>query len=153
MIHFKPNLKIAVDFDGTICTHQYPNIGLPIGAFPVLKLLQKAGARLILDTMRSGEYLQQAIRWCKENGIEFYSIGKDKGQENWTSSNKCHADISIDDRNLGVPLLAQNVVDWHKVCFLLLDFFKENGIEIDEIRKTLEDIETEREEVVKIYKK
>jgi predicted mannosyl-3-phosphoglycerate phosphatase (HAD superfamily) len=44
---------IAVDFDGTCVTHEYPRIGRDIGAAPVLKRLTDAGHKLILWTMRS----------------------------------------------------------------------------------------------------
>ena len=45
---------IAIDFDGTCVTHEYPYIGKDIGAVPVLQRLVKAGHELILWTMRSG---------------------------------------------------------------------------------------------------
>ena len=46
-------MYIAIDFDGTCVTHEYPNIGKDIGAIPVLKQLVKDGHKLILYTMRS----------------------------------------------------------------------------------------------------
>ena len=47
-------MTIAVDFDGTIVEHRYPNIGKerPF-AFDVLKKLQKEGHKLILWRMLS----------------------------------------------------------------------------------------------------
>ena len=48
-------LTIAVDFDGTCVTHEYPYLGQDIGAAPVLRELADAGYRLILNTMRSGK--------------------------------------------------------------------------------------------------
>ena len=44
---------IAIDFDGTCVTHDYPEVGKDIGAVPVLKRLIDAGHKLILHTMRS----------------------------------------------------------------------------------------------------
>ena len=46
------NALIAVDFDGTVVTHAYPEIGDDAGAVPVLKELTDNGCRLILYTMR-----------------------------------------------------------------------------------------------------
>lgn len=45
---------IAVDFDGTCVTHDFPAVGTDLpGAEQVLKALISAGAKLILWTMRS----------------------------------------------------------------------------------------------------
>ena len=46
---------IAVDFDGTCVSHEYPKVGKDIGAVPVLKALVEIGHKIILNTMRSGE--------------------------------------------------------------------------------------------------
>ena len=56
------NALIAVDFDGTVVTHAYPEIGDDAGAVPVLKELTDNGCRLILYTMRHGKLLDDAIR-------------------------------------------------------------------------------------------
>jgi len=75
---------IAVDFDGTCVTHEFPEVGKDIGAVPVLKELVKKGHKIILYTMRShpdknnqnktlsrgiisNDTLQDAIDWFKEN--------------------------------------------------------------------------------------
>ena len=97
-------LTIAIDFDGTIVDDAYPDIGKPrIFAFETLKKLQEDGHRLILWTYRSGLKLEDAVRFCKENGIEFYAVNKSFPEEqfDYTKSRKIHADIFIDDRNLG----------------------------------------------------
>jgi hypothetical protein len=121
-------MKIAIDFDGTCVTHEFPKVGKDIGAVPVLKELVNQGHQLILYTMRSngqkkGNFLNDAINWFKENNIELYSIQKDIKQENWTSSNKCYAHLYIDDAALGMPLIfkkgARPYVDWIKVKSLL----------------------------------
>lgn len=38
---------IAIDFDGTCVTHDYPRIGKDIGAVPVLKKIVENGHRLL----------------------------------------------------------------------------------------------------------
>ena len=103
MIDFS-GIKIAVDFDGTIVEHEYPAIGKEmLFAFLTLKELNKKGARLILWTFRSGKELDEAVEFCRKNGVEFYAVNKNYPEEikNDTVSRKIDADIFIDDRNLG----------------------------------------------------
>lgn len=96
---------IAVDFDGTIVEHVYPQIGKEIPfAIDTLKQLQQERHRLILWTVREGELLEDAIRFCRERGLEFYAANKDYPEEIIGSngfSRKLKADLFIDDRNLG----------------------------------------------------
>lgn len=96
---------LAVDFDGTIVDHRFPDVGKPVpGAVKWMKRFQELGAKLILWTMRSdgrddgGNYLTDAVNYCRENGVEFY----------------------IDDAAIGVPLIkpigfARPCVDWETV--------------------------------------
>lgn len=102
---FPKNTKIiAVDFDGTIVEDNYPKIGKPLPfAFETLKKLQSKGSRLILWTYRNGTKLDEAIAFCKKNGIEFYAVNKSYPEEVYDKniSRKIHADIFIDDRNFG----------------------------------------------------
>ena len=100
----KGGITIALDFDGTCVTHEYPQVGKDIGAIPVLKKLVENEHQLILNTMRSGRELGDAIDWFKENGIELYGVGYNPTQARWTTSNKCYADLYIDDAGLGTPL-------------------------------------------------
>ncbi|MDO4172502.1 MAG: hypothetical protein Q4E63_00705 [Prevotellaceae bacterium] len=99
-------MTIGVDFDGTIVTDAYPQIGkeLPF-AIETLKMLQKDQHRLILWTVREGKYLQDAIDWCKERGVEFYAVNRDYPEEEETKndhySRKLKVDMWIDDRNIG----------------------------------------------------
>lgn len=100
-----PNsLLIAVDFDGTIVEDEYPKIGkAKIFAFETLKQLQKDGHRLILWTYRHGHRLDDAVAFCKENGIEFYAVNKSYPEEvmDAKTPRKLNADLFIDDRNVG----------------------------------------------------
>ena len=98
------NIKIAVDFDGTIVEHMYPEIGKEkLFAFQTLKELEKKGAKLILWTFRAGRELEEAVDYCRQNGIEFYSVNSNYPEEifDGTISRKIDADIYIDDKNLG----------------------------------------------------
>ena len=100
----KDPLIIAVDFDGTLVEDAYPQIGSPkLFAFETLKELQKDGHRLILWTYRYGERLDEAVEFCKKNEIEFYAVNKNYPEETYNGkvSRKIHADLFIDDRNIG----------------------------------------------------
>jgi hydroxymethylpyrimidine pyrophosphatase-like HAD family hydrolase len=101
-------MLVAVDFDGTCVTHDYPNIGKDIGAVPVLKKIVESGHNLILLTMRHGKYLDEAVKWFEDNGIDLYAINENPQQKEWTESPKVYANIYIDDAGLGIPLLYDN---------------------------------------------
>lgn len=100
------NMTIAVDFDGTIVEHRYPEIGNEIiFATDTLKMLINDGHRLILWSVREGELLDEAVEWCRQRGVEFYAVNKDFPEEdvekNEQYSRKLRVDLFIDDRNVG----------------------------------------------------
>lgn len=106
---------IAVDFDGTIVEHRYPAIGKEIPfAFATLRKLQAERNQLILWSVREGALLDEAVEFCRKNGVEFYAVNSNYAdepvQENAaTSCRKVKADLYIDDRNLG------GLLDWGAV--------------------------------------
>ena len=116
---------IAVDFDGTCVEHNYPAIGMEVeGAVDVLRALNKRGHRIILNTMRSGEKLDAAVKWFRDRRVELWAVNRNPEQEEWTSSPKVYADLYIDDSALGCPImfidgLRKPVVKWSKVRTLL----------------------------------
>ena len=100
----KNHLIIAVDFDGTIVEDAFPKIGKPnLFAFETLKKMQSEGHRLILWTYRNGTPLEEAVEFCKQNGIVFYAVNKSYPEEIFDEkiSRKIHADFFVDDRNIG----------------------------------------------------
>jgi hypothetical protein len=112
----KESLLIAVDFDGTIVEDAYPKIGDPkIFAFDTLKRLEQDGHRLILWTYRCGRKLDEAVAFCKENGIVFYAVNNSFPEEVFEGkvSRKINADYFIDDRNIG------GFLGWGKIYQLL----------------------------------
>ena len=119
---------IAIDFDGTCVTHDYPNIGKDIGAIPVLQQLVYYGHRLILFTMRSGQELKEAKNWFDINQIKLEGVNLNPSQATWTTSPKVYADLYIDDAALGCPLKYNGTlsnrpfVDWEKVKVLLQQY-------------------------------
>ena len=117
-MNLKQSLIIAVDFDGTIVEDAYPAIGKPkLFAFDTLKKLQNEGHRLILWTYRSGKKLEEAVQFCESTGINFYAINASYEDEEIDSekSRKIHADIFIDDRNVG------GFIGWGNVHQLILN--------------------------------
>lgn len=116
---------IAVDFDGTCVTHDYPNIGKDIGAVPVLKELVDNGHKIILYTMRWDKELKEAVQWFESNNIPLFGINENLTQRKWTKSPKIYAHLYIDDAALGVPLILDEgmsnrpFVDWKAVKSLL----------------------------------
>ena len=98
-------MHIAVDFDGTIVEHRYPEIGREIPfAVDTLKALIDDGHRHILWSVREGRLLDEAVEWCRKRGIEFYAVNKDFPEESTEDrqySRKLKVDMFIDDRNVG----------------------------------------------------
>jgi FMN phosphatase YigB (HAD superfamily) len=128
---------IAIDFDGTLCDHRFPEIGNEVPeAFKYLKEFQEAGAKLVLWTMRSDgredgfNPLTEAIEWCKERGIEFWSHNSNPEQSSWTSSPKCYAHLYIDDAAFGCPLKTnprsggRPFVDWNVVGPMVMEMIQ-----------------------------
>lgn len=131
---------IAIDFDGTCVTHEFPKVGKDIGAVPVLKRLIENGHKLILYTMRAdrsekkdtgdpniedvtGNFLTDAVNWFEEHEIELWAIQKNPTQDLWTTSPKCYAELYIDDAALGCPLIypdkGRPYADWKQIEFWL----------------------------------
>lgn len=133
-------MDIAVDFDGTCVTHEFPKVGktLPYAVETLTDLVDK-GHHLILFTMRSdrtekgavdnpeiadvyGNFLQDAIDWFKKYNIPLYGIQKNP-QQGWTTSPKAYAHLYIDDAALGCPLIYgmhnKPYADWYMIRKML----------------------------------
>lgn len=98
---------IAVDFDGTIVEHKYPQIGKEIPfAIATLKQLQNERHLLILWSVREGELLEEAVEYCRTRGVEFYAVNSNYPEEPAAQNSACScrklkADLFIDDRSVG----------------------------------------------------
>ena len=109
---------IAIDFDGTICQNKYPEIGEPMPhAIESIRELHQAGHYLILWTCRQGEQLDEALQWCKQNGLSFHAVN-DHNPDNLkffggVGGKKVYADIYIDDKNIG------GFVGWQRAMELI----------------------------------
>lgn len=135
---------IAVDFDGTIVEHEFPDVGAPVhGSFRWMKEWQDAGAKLILWTMRSdgrtgegkenGPVLTDAVEFCRANGIEFHAVNGNPEQKSWTQSPKAYAHVYVDDAAFGCPIRPsmkmgnRPVVDWEIVGPAVLELIRQRG--------------------------
>lgn len=139
-------MTIAVDFDGTCVTHDFPKVGKNIGAEIVLKKLADKGHKIILYTMRShpsektekagtsgmisttNDCLQDAIDWFAKYDIPLYGVNDNPSQHSWTDSPKVYANMYIDDAALGIPLVYNDMssmmrpyVGWVRVTELLYE--------------------------------
>ena len=96
---------IAVDFDSTLSNGHYPHIGQPNKPlFDALIKLKAQGHNIILWTCREDIQLQQAVDWCKEQGLEFDAVNENVPWIGFYSRKVC-ADVYIDD-------LAVSKDDW-----------------------------------------
>ncbi len=120
------NKVACLDFDGTCVMHEYPKIGEDVpNAVYVLKKLNDNQVKLILWTIRSGEFLQEAINWFVERDIEIWAVNKNPQQRFWSKSPKAYAPVYIDDAALGCPLklppddINRPFADWFEIEKLL----------------------------------
>ncbi len=106
----KKVLRIAVDFDGTLCEYTFPEIGKQNNQhkklMELLIELRKKGHKIILWTNRGDNeqypVLTEAINWCKERGLEFDAVNQNLPYQKKLSgpSPKIMADYYIDDKVL-----------------------------------------------------
>lgn len=135
-------MTIAVDFDGTIVEHRYPEIGREIPfATETLKMLIKEGHRLILWSVREGKLLDEAVEWCRERGVEFYAVNKDypeEGKEDRNFSRKLKVEMFIDDRNIG------GLPDWGVIYKMITEKKSYRDILLEELNSDEYDAKPKR---------
>lgn len=94
---------IACDFDGTLCANAWPGIGKANeDTIWYLKKHQAEGNKIILWTCRTGELLDEAVEWCKDQGLIFDAINENLPEVIETmggDTRKIYADEYVDDKN------------------------------------------------------
>lgn len=100
---------IAVDFDGVLCDHQFPNIGAP--KYEVISLVRQLidlKQEVVLWTSRTDAELQNAVDWCDNYGLHFCAVNENapsniaKYREKYPNgTRKVFADVYVDDHSLG----------------------------------------------------
>ena len=117
-------LIVALDFDGTLLTHNWPNLGKDIGAFEWLLQFQKEYSELkyMLWTVRSDGPLVEAAEYCADVGLKLWSVNVNLDQHTWPVPGSCkaHAHIYVDDAAMGAPLIflhgdPRPHVDWERM--------------------------------------
>lgn len=100
------NKIYAVDFDKTLSMAKWPEVGEPnLKLIEFLKQKKSAGARIILDSCRTGKALEDAVQFCKEYGLEFDTVNENLPEliEAYKEdSRKISADCYIDDKAINV---------------------------------------------------
>lgn len=96
---------IAVDFDGTLHTGRFPEIGIPAPyAVAVMQKLKADGHYIILWTCRENALLTEAVNWLLAHKIPFDRIN-DHEPENAAryggNTRKVYAHLYIDDKQVG----------------------------------------------------
>ena len=103
---------IAVDFDGTLNKHAFPEIGPPNRRIiEFIKFHAAQGTKIILHTCREDDepsgrqYLTEAVEWCKEHEIPIDAINENPFVS--FGGRKIYADIYLDDRAVNVNSINQ----------------------------------------------
>lgn len=96
---------IAVDFDGCLCKHAFPEIGAANeDVIQVLIQARTDGNKLILWTCREGKKLVEAVQWAQVHGLYFDAVNENvpelKNQD--FAIRKVYADCYLDDRNMNM---------------------------------------------------
>lgn len=132
---FLKGVYIGLDFDGTVVTHDYPNMGKEVPyCIETLKQITYEGGKLILITMRSGKSLAEAVAFLADHDIPLYGINHNPQQHLYSKSPKIYANIYIDDAALGCPLMYSEFssnahVNWLEVQKYLFPKKGENQIQ------------------------
>lgn len=94
---------IAIDFDGTIVEHKFPEIGkLRKDAKEVINQLYNEGHYIIIWTCRyEGFAVEQMELFLAANDIKYHCINQNHPELLFSPKPKIYADIYIDDRQVG----------------------------------------------------
>ncbi len=105
----------AVDFDGTLCSYAWPNIGRPHVILIRFLMEERAkGNKVILWTCRVDEKLKEAVEWCENLGLTFDAINENLPEivEAWGSdSRKIFANEYIDDRAVHIDTMYDRLTE------------------------------------------
>ena len=96
---------IAIDFDGTLHTGKWPDIGAPAPyAKEVMRKLKADGHYLIIWTCRERERQTEMVNWLLEKGIPFDRVNEHNPgsvELYGYASRKVYAHLYIDDKQVG----------------------------------------------------
>ena len=96
---------IAVDFDKTIHTGEWPDIGSPLPyVIEMMQRLRKDKHFLILWTCREGKTQTEAVNWMSLHSIPFDLVNENHPDiiaKYGGNSRKIYADFYIEDKQVG----------------------------------------------------
>lgn len=96
---------VAVDFDGTLTTGNYPEIGSPKPyAVEYMRRLKEDGHYIILWTCRKDKRLEEAINWLLDQGIPFDRVNAHEPKNlamYGDDTRKVYAHCYVDDKQVG----------------------------------------------------
>ena len=94
---------LAVDFDGTLVTDEFPQIGqIRKPTWDAIVSAKNKGCRIILWTCRNGSYLDAAVAFCRDHGLEFEAVNQNLPEiveAYGGDTRKIFANLYLDDRN------------------------------------------------------
>jgi len=109
---------IAVDFDGTLCTNNWPEVGVSQTVHKLLIssliMAHRKGHIIILWTCREDtedrKYLAEALEYCKKNNIpiDYVNEAPPEMKKLWGNDpRKICADVYIDDRSININYIIE----------------------------------------------
>ena len=100
---------MAVDFDGTLVADEFPNIGREREHFcSLVRELHSRGVKVILWTSRTGEHLENAVKWCKDHNIQLDAVNQNIPEVielTGYDTRKVFADVYVDDKSCPAKVL------------------------------------------------
>lgn len=116
---------VAIDFDGTLCQlGKYPMVGEDVPhAWETVKRLIASGHKIIIWTVRDNPI--PVMNRLEKHGLNTHdsiTMNFKPHQQDYSMSPKVDADLYIDDKALGCPLIdtaTNSYVDWYHVEHLL----------------------------------
>ena len=110
-------LVIAIDFDGTIVTDKYPDIGyLKRNAKKVINELFDAGHEIIINSCRQGREEREMVEFLLDNEIKFDEVNQNlcyRIEEYDNDCRKIGADVYIDDKEYSHRVICWNDIRYH----------------------------------------
>jgi hypothetical protein len=110
---------LGIDFDETIAEQYWLTITeVPDALRCIAGFRNELKCELMLHSNRSGFVLKMAVDWCTEHGLIFDAVNRSVHwwQLIWFAGPKPYADLWLDDRNPGTPLIyrpgRRPIIDW-----------------------------------------
>ena len=149
----KKKKTVAIDFDGTIVEHMFPEIGaIKKNVVDKMKEWYEQGHTIIIWTCRTDQYAEEARKFLDDNEIPYHYFNENPTNPLGDWCRKILADVYLDDRAL-------NVDDLDSFNLSTLEF--ENDEVLNDIKTliskvyelSLYNVNTELEEVKQIAHK